>query len=251
MEWELAHSVRLLAARADGHCTSVAELDAQPLVLAYSGMGMVSAAACAQSVISRFQPRAVVNYGCAGAHRLELLPGDIVVGTRVVGSDNVREAPDGDIRYSGMLYLAEGEQRRVEALEADPAMLEAAKTVASQSIEVWPAELGWPASVEHRPPRVTFGTVTSADRWNRSPASIRRLVELHDSFCEDMEAAAIGLVCATNRVPFLTVKDISNNELLRATTGGQAMLDELGAEQLARRAASYTLAVVRALVANV
>jgi adenosylhomocysteine nucleosidase len=227
----------------------VAELDAQPLVLAYSGMGMVSAAVAAQSVISRFSPRAVLNYGCAGAHRAELLLGDVVVGTRLVASDNLRETPDGTYRYNGMYYLADGEQRRVDALEADPSLLEAARRVAEEHVErhePWPEDLGWPVDVAHRPPRVVFGTVISADRWNRSTESIRALVDRHDSACEDMEAAAMGLVCASHGVPFLTIKDISNNELLRATTGGQAMLEELGADQIARRAAAFTLAVVQA-----
>src|ERR1051326_8182527 len=51
-----------------------------------------------------------------------------------------------------------------------------------------------------------------------------------------MEAAAIAQVCASAPVPFLSVKDISNNELLRGTTSGQAMLEEVGVQQLPRRA---------------
>jgi adenosylhomocysteine nucleosidase len=246
MEWELAHAIRGVSQlRRDGECTYVAEIDEQPLVLAYCGMGMVSAAAGTQAVISRYAPRAVLNYGCAGAHRPELLLGDIVVGTRVIASDNVRETPQGDVSYAGMHYLSGGEQRRVDALDTDPELVSAARCVAADAVEAWPLELGWPEAISHRLPQVLFGTVVSADRWNRASDTLRRLVERHDSLCEDMEAAAIGLVCASHNVPFLTVKDISNNELLRATSSGQAMLHEIGAEQLARRAATFTLAVAR------
>jgi adenosylhomocysteine nucleosidase len=250
MEWELAHARRAVGdVVQDSVNMYAATLEAQPLVLAYSGMGMVSAAAAVQAVISRYAPRAVLNYGCAGAHRAGLLLGDIVVGTRMVASDNLRETPDGTYRYNGMYYLAEGEQRRVEALDADPSLVAAARRVADEHLErhePWPADLGWPFDVAHRPPRVAFGTVVSADRWNRSAASINALVERHDSMCEDMEAAAMALVCASQGVPFLTIKDISNNELLRATSGGQAMLEELGVEQIARRAAAFTLALAQA-----
>jgi nucleoside phosphorylase len=65
---------------------------------------------------------------------------------------------------------------------------------------------------------------------------------VHDSACEEMEAAAIALTCASHGVPFLAVKDISNNELLRVTT------EEWSAEtegQLGRRAAALVLAVLR------
>jgi nucleoside phosphorylase len=95
------------------------------------------------------------------------------------------------------------------------------------------------------------GTVASADRWNRAPTSIAALVEQHDSQCEDMEAAAIGLVCASHEMPFLTIKDISNNELLRSTSTGRAMLKELGPEQVARRAATFTFALLHDLGASV
>jgi adenosylhomocysteine nucleosidase len=252
LEWELAHARRAVSnVVVDGASTYTVEHADQPLVLAYSGMGMVSAAATAQAVISRYAPRAVLNYGCAGAHRAELLLGDIVVGTRMVASDNLSETSDGTYRYKGMHYLVDGQQRRVEVLDADSSLLEAAKRVAEEHVErhePWPADLGWPEDVAHRAPRVVFGTVVSADRWNRSAASISALVDRHDSLCEDMEAAAMALVCASNGVPFLTIKDISNNELLRATTGGKALLEELGTDQIARRAAAFTLAVAHTLV---
>jgi adenosylhomocysteine nucleosidase len=250
LEWELAHARSAVGGGAqDAPNVYLADLGSYPLVLAYSGMGMVGAACAAEAVIARYSPWAMLNYGCAGAHRADLLLGDIVVGTQLVAYDNLRETADGACRYNGMYYLAGGEQRRVDALEADPDLLESARRVAEEHVdqhEPWPADLGWPETVEHRSPRVVFGTVISADRWNRSPGSIGALVEQHDSLCEDMEAAAMGLVCASHGVPFLTIKDISNNELLRATSGGQAMMEELGVDQIARRAAAFTLEVVRA-----
>ena len=256
MDWELAHLRQLLPnaaskERCDGQLAYLAQLDDQPIVMAASGMGMVSAAAGTQQVISRYSPHAVVNYGCAGAHRLELLPGDIVVATRLVAYDNIRETPEGELHYRGMYYLEAGEQRRIDSLAVNGQLVAVARAAAEELADghdPWPASLAWPSGVAHRSPRVAFGTVLSADRWNRSPATIGSLVERHDSLCEDMEAAAIGLVCASRGVPFLSIKDISNNELLRPTRSGQAMLTELGIEQVARRAAAFTLAVVRALV---
>jgi adenosylhomocysteine nucleosidase len=216
------------------------------LALVVSGMGMVSAAAATQATISRWAPRAVLNYGCAGAHRLDLLPGDVVVGERVVAYDNYRETPTGELEYKGMHYSADGEQRRIDYLTCDAELITAAHRVADEiggAHEPWPANHVWPASVAHRAPRAVFGTVGSADRWNRAPASIAALVARHDTLCEDMEAAAIGLVCASHHVPFLTIKDISNNELLRATRSGKSLLEEIGPEQIARRAAAFTLGV--------
>ena len=74
------------------------------------------------------------------------------------------------------------------------------------------------------------------------------MVRLHDTHCEDMEAAAIALTCASHDVPFLTVKDISNNELVETSIDGPAWL-ELTAGQLGRRAGAVVLGLLRDLAA--
>ena len=224
-------------------------LDGQPIVLALCGLGMMSAAAVTESVIIHEQPSAILNYGCTGAHRLDLLPGDVVLGARVVATDNQSERLDGSWRYFQMRYLKRAVQTKEPFLPADPALLERAVKVATHldgSHEPWPLHYGWPESVAHRQPRVVVGTVASADRWNRTPATIGALVALHDSHCEDMEAAAIAMTCASHGVPFLTIKDISNNELLKATESGTALM-ELAASELGRRASSVVLGLLRDL----
>src|SRR3954452_683499 len=65
VEWELAHLQRAM-------------LDTDAAVLKVCGIGMQRAAAAAQDLIDDHAPRAVLNYGCAGAHRADLLLGDIV-----------------------------------------------------------------------------------------------------------------------------------------------------------------------------
>jgi adenosylhomocysteine nucleosidase len=219
MDWEMAHLRQALPQ------------STEPLILEVSGMGMASAAAKTQAVIAQYAPRAVVNYGCAGAHRADLLLGDLVVATQVVAYEHLE----------------------VQTVASDGALLAAAHRAAEALLdrhEAWPLELGWPDGVPHRSPRVNFGTVASADRWNRSACAIEALAARYDSLCEDMEAAAIGLVCAREKVAFIAVKDISNNELLRPTTSGSAMLSELGVNQLARRAAAFTLELLLTLAST-
>jgi adenosylhomocysteine nucleosidase len=225
------------------------ELDGLPLVLSVCGMGMLTAAAVAESVIGQYQPAAVLNFGCAGAHRREFLPGDMVVGARVVAYDNIREQPDGEQRYVGMRYLRRGVTERATSLAASERLLaSAARAMGALDglHEPWPPTLGWPAAVPHRAPQVVLGTVGSADRWNRTAVSIGALVALHDTSCEDMEAGAIALTCASHDVPFLSVKDISNNELYEKTDSGPAFLEQFG-PQLGRRAGALTFAILKDL----
>jgi adenosylhomocysteine nucleosidase len=232
-------------------CVWHTELDGVPILLALCGIGMMAAAAVAESVVGLYQPAAVLNFGCTGAHRTDLLPGDMVIGARVVAYQNIVEGHDGSERYVGMKYIRRNVQERVQLLAADPALLERAVRVAVSlegSHEPWPTGAGWPIAVAHRHPRLVVGTVASADRWNRTPASIEALVSLHGTHCEDMEAAAIAMTCASHDVPFLTVKDISNNELVETSIDGPEWL-ELTAGQLGRRAGAVVLGILRDIAA--
>jgi nucleoside phosphorylase len=255
LEGELAHLRAALPAAqevtAGNRTTWHTALDAQPIILALCGLGMMSAAAVAEAVIARYEPAAILNYGCAGAHRADLLPGDIVIGARVVAYESISERPDGTAHFVGMRFLRQGVQAREPFLPADPSLLKLALRVGAAldgHHEPWPPALGWPAGIQHRAPRLVAGTVASADRWNRTPASIGAIAALHDSYCEDMEAAAIALTCASHAVPLLTIKDISNNELLRATESGTSLMVQAGPE-LGKRAGAIVLGVLRELAA--
>lgn len=224
-------------------------VEGRPVVLVRCGIGMLSAAAATEALITHYSPSAILNYGCSGAHRPEVLPGDLVLGERVVAYDSVRMDPDGAERYAGMRYLKAGEQLKALYLEAAPHLLAAARRAAAAmegAHEPWPPASGWPPAIAHRAPRLFAGTVASADRWNRAGDRIQALAAQHGSLCEDMEAAAIALTCASHHVPFLTIKDISNNELQLLTESG-ASLTRTASGQLGRRAAALTLATLREL----
>jgi nucleoside phosphorylase len=101
--------------------------------------------------------------------------------------------------------------------------------------------VGWPEAIPHRNPQIVAGTIGTSDRWTRSPTRIAQLAALFQSDCEEMEAAAIALTCLTHDVPFLAVKDISNNELLRTT---DHLFETETTGQLGRRAAALILGML-------
>jgi adenosylhomocysteine nucleosidase len=226
----------------------VTTLGSRQIILACCGICMASAAAATEATIQRFAPVAVLNYGCSGAHRADLLPGDIVIGARVVSLDRISVEADGTERRLRMWYQHGGESKRAESAPASPELLDLAIRVAG-TLEVaqdpWPATVGWPEAVPHRIPQVVAGTIGTSDRWTRSPARIAQFAALFQSDCEEMEAAAIALTCLTHDVPFLAVKDISNNELLRTT---DHLFETETTGQLGRRAAALILGMLRELV---
>jgi nucleoside phosphorylase len=92
-----------------------------------------------------------------------------------------------------------------------------------------------------------MGIIATLERWTRLHAGIRQCATAFESLCEEMEAAAIALTCASHDIPCIAIKDISNNELLR-TTGDEFASETAG--QLGRRAAALVLAILQSLAAE-
>ena len=250
MDAELVHLVGDLAARTGdvgGRPRYDLMIAGRPVVAVRSGMGMLNAAATTERVVAELAPVAILNFGCAGAHRVDILPGDVVLAERVVYHAAMNVLRDGTERHTGFGYEVAGETMQSADLASAPDWLAAARAVAERhAIEPWPTDLAWPPGVEPRPARVYAGTVASADIWTQDVRRISVLTERHGSLCEDMEAAAIAHVAALHGVPFLSVKDISNTELHAASD--LAAFTDFPIAQVGRRAAAFLTATIETWV---
>jgi adenosylhomocysteine nucleosidase len=197
-----------------------------PVELIVCGIGLINAAAATAVACLGEKPRAIFNYGCSGAHRDDIDCGDVVIGERVIHFSSYYVEPEGELKYTGFRIGVE-DHEHFDTLPGDPELLGLARRAAA-NIEL-PA---WPG-IGHTP-GIHFGGVGSADIWTQHGETIRGLHNSHGSLCEEMEAAAVAQVAATFGVPFLAVKDISNNELQVHTDlsdGGDLLLhvqDEIG-----------------------
>jgi hypothetical protein len=160
-----------------------------PVVAVRSGMGLINAAAATERVINAHRPRMVLNYGCAGAHRRDIMPGDVIIGTCVAHHSAVQFLASGEERYVGFSYEAGSERREVLELACDAVLVQAAHQAATDHLPTpWPQDLHWPAAVPYRahaftpellpqptsgrsgPPDLTCSTVgtdRSARTWKR------------------------------------------------------------------------------------
>jgi adenosylhomocysteine nucleosidase len=221
-----------------------------PLIALCSGIGMVNAAAGTEHLIGRYAPRAILNFGCAGAHRRDILPGDVIIGDGTVHHGAVHILAGGDEFFPGRDYEVTGEVVASTELETDPGLRNLAIDAAKGwTPEPWPQGLNLPSEIEQRAPRTYVGRVASADIWTQFHERIDSLHARHGSLCEDMEAAAIAQVCARHGVPFMTVKDISNNEF-HTLTDLEGDISVLSAEEIGRRAADLLLRTIERAGAN-
>jgi nucleoside phosphorylase len=141
-------------------------------------------------------------------------------------------------------FTVEGEPDPVTTIACDPALVSRATgTAATLDLPAWPEAHRLHA---HRPGgavAVHVGPVASADVWLQDPAWLDATHHRTGSLCEDMEAAAIGTICALHGIPFLTVKDISNNEF-HAVSAFEGTESELPVEEVGKRAAMVIMAVL-------
>lgn len=220
------------------------------LVALCCGIGMVNASAGTEHLIARYAPRAIFNFGCVGAHRRDILPGDVIIGDGAVNHGAVHFLASGEEYFPGQEYQFAGEEVARTELETDAKLRELVLAAAEGWAPApWPQGLNLPPNVEQRPPITLVGRVASADQWTQYHPRIDRLHTQHGTLCEDMEAAAIAQVCARHGVPFMTVKDVSNNEyhVLTELVGAITVLPP---EEVGRRSAELVFRALQRMGTN-
>ncbi len=165
---------------------TVGKIGSTEVICAVCGIGKVFAAMCAQTMIVKYAPDAIVNTGVGGTLTRELTIGDVAVSVDTVQHDMDTSAlgdPVGLI--SGI---------NVIRLPADEALREQVCRLAE--------EMGM---------RTKCGTIASGDRFVADPAVKTYITEHFGAIACEMEGAAVGQVCYANGVPYLVIRAISDD----------------------------------------
>jgi adenosylhomocysteine nucleosidase len=211
------------------------ELAGRRLVLVYSRVGKVAAAATTQHLIDVHRVGQIIFTGVAGALDPRLRVGDVVVAERLWQHDLDASPifPPLEIPLLGVRSIpadAELSHRLVSAAQA---------CVREDFAPVRPdAHAGAPI----QPPRVVRGDIASGDRFVSSAdqrADVRRRVP--SAACVEMEGAAVAQVCLEQGIPFGVVRVISDS------ADGQAATDF--SEFIREKASRYGLGIVERFLA--
>ena len=161
-------------------------LEGQEVVTAVCGIGKVFAALCAQTMILRYQPSAVINTGVAGTLSDKLNICSVAVSTAVVQHD-MDTSPLGD-----PVGLISGINK--VQLPADEALAE--KFIAcAEALNIHTAA----------------GVIASGDQFVASTERKDYITRNFGAIACEMEGAAIGQVCYVNEVPFCVLRAISDS----------------------------------------
>lgn len=157
------------------------------VVVAQAGVGKVNAAVCAEAMIIKYQPSAIINIGVAGGLSATLKVGDIAI------ADTVAEH---DMDTSAL---------------GDPVGFISGINIINIPCEEWVAEILGLAAKQIDGISTVCGTIVSGDQFISSKEKKTELVNRFNAVATEMEGASIGHVCYMNHVPFGVLRAISDS----------------------------------------
>ncbi len=192
-QWREIEGIRFITGR----------IGAEPVVLAWTGVGKVNAATTTALLLEHFQPRRVIFTGIAGGIDPNLKPGDVVIAKQTAYHDMGTLGPGG-IDYGGVKNPLTSEPNPT-FFPADPNLLAAAEQ-ACRKITFDSAAL----RSGQRPPKVIVGTVVTGDVFVASKEYAAKLAETLGASAVEMEGAAVAQVCYQRGVGCLVIRSISD-----------------------------------------
>jgi len=170
-----------------------------PVVISKTKMGEVCAAIATTLAIEAYDPVWILNQGTAGAFEEALHTGDVVIGEQVVYLSQF--ATKRDREEDCLNPWKSGEYRTLDgeciSMKTDARLL------------TWLKSLHLPVSGVLR-----FGTLGSGDVWTTGSELIKAFRERFGILCESMECTGVYLAANSRGVPCVSIRVISNNELL-------------------------------------
>lgn len=157
------------------------------VVAVVCGIGKVFAAMCAQTLILRYAPDAVINIGVAGAVGPGLRVLDVVIADKVCQHDMDTSAigdPVGLVSGVNEIYFP-----------ADPGLVNGLGRAAEA------------CGVKH-----VTGTVASGDQFLHDGGKKQWIHNTFGAVAGEMEGGSVGQVCYVNAVPFAVLRCISDGD---------------------------------------
>ena len=175
-------------------------LKGQEVVIGKSGVGKVNAAYSTAILLDHFTPRQLVFTGVAGGLQPEALPGDVVIGTKLVQTD-FGQIDSLGFKVSPFRKLSGGRYDDLY-IHSDPGLVQQAEAAAKQVAFL---------SISDRAPRIFSGVIATADVFVSNPITAAQLYSEYQALATEMEGAAVAHLCRTMGVPFVVLRSCSDN----------------------------------------
>lgn len=201
------------------------------LILVHSHPGPVNSSATAESLIINFSPDFVINTGSAGSHDTSILPGDVVIGDRYTINYSIEDEQEGKIKEKkGPLirFMKNNEKKSFDYLEPDSYLLGLAQELSPEVCLERMAGCDYSAlNTVPRDPLILCAGIGSEEHWTVDAELIEKKKNFFGHRIEDKESAFIAQVCRFHDIPFLSIRGISDNELLERTDGYEKVYERI------------------------
>lgn len=176
------------------------KLKGKKVVILKAGVGKVNSSYSTAILTENFKPSVLIFTGVAGGLHPEAMPGDIVIGTKLVQYDFGQEDSTG-FSVAPFRKLTGGNHEELY-IDADPDLVSKSIAAADQ-IEFVP--------ISGRDPKVFSGVIATGDVFVSSNKKAAWLFEEFDALATEMEGAAIAHICRTLGIPFVIIRSCSDN----------------------------------------
>jgi len=175
-------------------------LKGREVVILKAGVGKVNAAYATAVLTQNFQLSHLIFTGVAGGLHPEALPGDLVIGEKLVQYDFGKVDSTGFTIWPFRKF-AGGPEADIY-IPGDPSLLQTAQNVVSNITF---------NTVAGRAPRVFSGVIATGDLFVSSSEKASWLYEEFNALATEMEGAAVAHICQTLGVPFIVIRSCSDN----------------------------------------
>jgi len=223
------------------------------IILVHSHPGPVNSSATAESLIINFDPDFIINTGSAGSHDIEILPGDVVIGDRYTINYNIEEVEQGKIKEkkgSLIRFIKNNKKKSFDYLEPDRYLLGLAQELSSEvCLERIAMHYYYASNMVPRDPRILCAGIGSEENWTLGAELIEKKKSFFGHRIEDKESAFIAQVCHFHNIPFLSIRGISDNELVERTVGYEAVYERI--ESCSINAAKLVYKIIKKIGTNI
>ncbi|MDU7147492.1 MAG: 5'-methylthioadenosine/adenosylhomocysteine nucleosidase [Clostridium sp.] len=163
----------------------IGKYENRDIVALYCGVCKVNAAIAAQILIDKFQVTHIIVTGVAGAIDKNLNIGDTVISTEVAYHDVAEEILTEYHPWMKSIYF-----------ESDKKLLSLCRTIVNEN-----------AFSQN----ILFGKIVTGETFidNKGRSEI---ISKFNPLCVDMETASIAHVCYVNKIPFISIRSITDTE---------------------------------------
>jgi adenosylhomocysteine nucleosidase len=176
------------------------KLKGKKVVILKAGVGKVNAAYSTAILTQNFKLSSLIFTGVAGGLDPEALPGDLVIGEKLVQYDFGKVDSLG-FEVSPFRKLSGGSHE--ELYVVSNARLVGISQEAAKRVEFLP--------IANRQPKVFSGVIATGDIFVSSNEKANWLYTEFDALATEMEGAAVAHICRTLGIPFIVIRSCSDN----------------------------------------